>query len=81
VWKKGYKLSLQGPAKPSSQPADLPHPSEAELPLGGHHEKTELPARVEALQRPSELSANSWGPVPEAHELYSNERYEADGQH
>jgi hypothetical protein len=59
---------------------DPPHPNEAELPLGGHHEKTELPAKVETLQKPSELSANERGPVPETHELDSNERYEADGQ-
>jgi hypothetical protein len=53
--------------------------TETELPQGGRHEKTELPAKVEALEKPKELSANSWGPVPEAHELYTNERYEAEG--
>jgi hypothetical protein len=77
AWKMGYKLSLQRTTKP--QVPEQPHPTEAELPQGGNHEKTELPAKVEALQKPSELSANSRGPVPEAHELYLNERYEAEG--
>lgn len=69
VWKKGYKLSLQRTGK--TQPVGPPHPREAELPLGSHYEKTELPVK----EKPGELSGISAGPVQEAYELYASERY------
>ncbi|KAE9362833.1 hypothetical protein N431DRAFT_391377, partial [Stipitochalara longipes BDJ] len=70
AWKRGYKLSLRRNVK--LQLMGLPHPREAELPLGGHHEQTELPVK----ENPGELSGTSTGPVPEAHELYASERHE-----
>lgn len=71
AWRKGYKLSLTRTAK--LEAADPVHTTHSELPLGGHHEKSELPAKVVALQKPNELSGDSQGPRP-VHELYTNER-------
>ena len=55
---------------------DVPHPNQMELPSGGHHEKTELPAgNVDVTMRKdvAELSVFPVGPVPEAHELYGGD--------
>ena len=70
AWRRGYKLSVRTAKR---LPAGPPHPREAELPLGGHHEKTELPATEE----PSELSSASPGLVPEVHELFAGDTEDA----
>lgn len=44
IWEKGYKLSFQKPAEADD------YPLETELPLGGHHEKTELPVGRQPTQ-------------------------------
>ncbi|KAE9370279.1 hypothetical protein N431DRAFT_426662 [Stipitochalara longipes BDJ] len=73
AWRKGYKLPFLRTAKPLDQGPQ--HPTQAELPLGGHNEKSELPVK----EKPSELSASAWGPVPEPHELDSTQIPRADG--
>jgi hypothetical protein len=83
AWKKRQKKppSLQRNPKSESQLDHATHPTQAELPLGGHHEKTELPAEIEKLHQPCELSGEYLphsGPEPQ--ELHSTERYEVDGQ-
>ncbi|KUJ14327.1 uncharacterized protein LY89DRAFT_650064 [Mollisia scopiformis] len=67
--KKGYKFSF-GITKREVD-TGVPHPGMAELPRGGHHEKTEL----SAVTRPSELSAARLdGPMSESYELPAHAR-------